>query len=63
MNDKAKKRTRGRPSGFKTDYCKLLKDHMRQGLSFEAFAGVIGRCEKTLFNWLETYPERTEGGL
>lgn len=57
MNEIEIRRSRGRPSGFKKAYCKMLVEHMRQGLSFEAFAGKIGKCEKTLFNWLELYPD------
>ncbi len=47
----------GRPSEFKPEYCEMLIEHMSKGLSFEAFAGVIGVCKKTLYNWADTIPQ------
>lgn len=35
----------------------MLIEHMKKGYSFESFGAVIGRCEKTLFNWLDSYPD------
>jgi hypothetical protein len=42
----------GRPLEFKDEYCEMLIDHMGQGYSFESFAGVVGCCKQTLYNWL-----------
>jgi len=36
---------------YKAGYCKMLEDHMEQGLSFVSFGGKIGVTEKTLHNW------------
>jgi hypothetical protein len=47
----------GRPSDFKEEHCELLIEHMRNGLSFESFAGVAGCCRKTIYNWLEQHPQ------
>lgn len=35
----------------------MVIDHMAEGFSFEAFAGLIGVCKKTLYNWLEDNPD------
>lgn len=41
----------GRPTKYKDEYCDMLIDHMRQGLSFECFAGVIGVTPECIYNW------------
>lgn len=48
--------TFGRPSKYKPEYCELLIDHMSKGLSFESFAGVVGTCKQTIYNWTEEFP-------
>ncbi len=60
MTKKRKKNAGGRPSDFDTIYCAMLIDHMADGLSFESFAGVVGVCEQTLYNWLKEFPEFLE---
>lgn len=47
----------GHPTHYDPIYCEMLIKHMEDGLSFEAFAGVIGVCEKTLYNWAKAHPE------
>lgn len=47
----------GRPTLYKPEYCELLIEHMGSGLSFEAFAGVVGVCKKTLYDWEKANPE------
>jgi len=47
----------GRPTKYKPEFCQMLLEHMNQGLSFESFGGVVGACEKTLYNWVEENPE------
>ena len=47
----------GRPSDFDPGYCAMLIEHMREGLSFESFGGVIGKCKQTLYNWEKEFPE------
>lgn len=32
-------------------------EHMSQGYSLESFAGVIGVCRQTLYNWRDAQPE------
>lgn len=50
----------GRPTKFKDEYCEMLEEHMAQGLSFEAFSGVVGTCLQTLYYWADTYEEFLE---
>ena len=47
----------GRPPDYEPSYCALLVEHMSQGLSYEAFAGLVGCCVKTLYNWEKAYPD------
>jgi hypothetical protein len=47
----------GRPSKYKKEYCDKLIDHMKQGLSFESFAGVVGTCKQTIYTWTENHAE------
>lgn len=49
--------TVGNPIQYKPEYCDMLIEHMSNGLSFEAFAGAIGVCKKTLYNWMHNFPE------
>jgi hypothetical protein len=44
-------RPQGRPSKYKPEYDQMLIDHMASGLSYLSFAGEIGVCEDTLFEW------------
>lgn len=41
----------GRPSEYKPEYCEMLKQDMATGMSFEAFAGLIGVHKETLYRW------------
>ena len=54
-----KKRTikTGRPSAYKSEYCQMLIEHMKQGLSIESFAGVVGVNRDTLYQWNKVHPE------
>lgn len=45
--------TAGRPTKYKPEYCEQLIEHMANGFSFEAFAGVVGTSNKTLYSWAE----------
>ncbi len=47
----------GRPTDYKPEYCEMLIEHGESGLSFEAFAGVIGTTFKTLYTWADKHPE------
>lgn len=47
----------GRPSLYKPEYCDKLIEHMAKGLSFESFAGSVGVCRNTLYDWAKAHPE------
>ena len=47
----------GRPAKYRPEYCEKLIEHMTKGLSFEAFAGVLGVTKQTLYNWAEENPQ------
>lgn len=47
----------GRPTLYKLEYCDRLIEHMGKGLSFEAFAGLIGVSKQTLYDWEKTHAE------
>jgi hypothetical protein len=47
----------GAPSSYLPEYCERLIEHARGGGSFESFAASIGRSSRTLYNWLEAYPD------
>lgn len=45
---------------YKPEFCDMLIAHMREGLSFESFAGVACVSKQCLYNWREKYPEFLE---
>jgi len=49
-----------KPTLYKKEYCERLIEHMSEGMSFEAFAGVISVTRKTLYNWKEKHEEFLE---
>jgi hypothetical protein len=55
-----KKNQGGRPSKYKKEYCESLVDHMAKGFSFASFAGLVGVCEDTLFEWADAHSEFDE---
>jgi hypothetical protein len=50
----------GRPSKYDPSYCQGLVDHMKQGLSFETYAAVIGVNQDTLHEWVKVHPAFSE---
>lgn len=55
-------RPMGRPSKYKPEFCDLLVDHMKKGLSFESFAGLdeVDVDVDTLYEWAKTHPDFSE---
>lgn len=43
------------PSKYKPEYCERLEAHMSKGLSMESFAGTIGVCRDTLYEWMNAH--------
>lgn len=52
-----KKPKAGRPSGYKPEYCQLVIDHMKNGMSIAAFAASVGVSRKTIWKWGKDHPE------
>lgn len=40
---------------YKKDYDQGIIDHMSKGYSFMSYAGEIGVCPKTLYNWVDSH--------
>ena len=47
----------GRPSKYKPEYCQLLINHMKKGLSFETFAAEVDVAPETLYEWCKAHEE------
>jgi len=47
----------GCPTKYKPEYCQMLIEHMKQGLSFESFAGLVNVDRQTIYNWLDAHSE------
>ena len=52
----AKTKKLGRPSKYLKKYDEMLLKHMSQGFSYESFAGSIGVCRDTLYEWESKHP-------
>lgn len=50
----------GRPSKYKSEYDQMLIEHMATGLSYESFAGLVGVCTDTLYEWEKAHPSFSE---
>ena len=46
----------GRPTKYKDEYPEMLIEHMATGLSYESFAGEVGVCKDTLYEWEKVHP-------
>jgi hypothetical protein len=49
--------TFGRPTEYRPEYCALVIDEMRRGISLGAFAGVIGMSRDTVYRWMREHPD------
>jgi hypothetical protein len=50
----------GRPSAYKPEYCDLVVEYMARGKSLTAFAGSIRQGKRTVYDWIEQFPEFAE---
>jgi hypothetical protein len=59
MSDSKKYERPGQPTKYQPKYCQMLIDHMKSGMSFEAFAGHpdVMVCRDTLYQWVKDNPE------
>lgn len=54
------KKSGGRPSSYKPEYCKLLIEHFKTGKSYAAFAALIGVHRDTLHEWERVHQEYSD---
>lgn len=47
----------GQPTKYRDVYCQMIIEHLSQGLSVESFAGVVGVCFDTIYEWAKVHPE------
>lgn len=47
----------GRPTKYDPKYCEMLIEHMKQGFSFESFAGLIEVSRAVLYDWEKAHSE------
>jgi len=47
----------GRPTNYRSEFCEMLLDHFREGLSFNAFAAKAGVCFDTIHEWVKVHKE------
>jgi hypothetical protein len=50
----------GRPSSYRAEFCDQVVDYMGQGFSLTAFAGEIGHCVDSLYEWIGTHSDFSE---
>lgn len=51
------KRRVGRPTKYKPEYCEMLIDHMKEGLSFACFGALVHASLSMIQDWEKAYPE------
>ena len=47
----------GHPTDYKPEYCDLVIEHMKKGKSVRSFAALCDVCFKTVYNWMDKFPE------
>lgn len=47
----------GRPTKYKSEYCKMLIEHMSKGFSFKSFGAIVTVDGKTLDDWCDKHPD------
>lgn len=45
---------------YRPEYCKMLVEHLRKGLSVSTFGAHVGVCRATIYEWISTIPEFKE---
>ena len=49
--------TFGRPTKYRPEFCHLVIEHMKQGLSFESFAGKVGVWKEAIYEWIKKHED------
>lgn len=47
----------GQPTKYKPAYCNEVKEHLAQGLTLASWAGTVGVCRATAYNWADAHDE------
>jgi hypothetical protein len=47
----------GRPSEYRPEYCQLVIEKMREGVSLTGFAALIGVSKEAIYNWMTLHRE------
>lgn len=47
----------GRPSSYRPEYCQLVIEHMKGGMSIASFAAAVGVSRETIWKWGKEHPE------
>lgn len=47
----------GRPTRYKKEFCDLLVEHMKSGLSFDTFGAEINCSTEILYEWCRLHPD------
>lgn len=50
----------GRPSKYKSEFCQMLIQHMKSGLSYESFAAICNVALSQLYEWEKKHKEFQE---
>ncbi len=50
----------GRPTKYKPEFCEMVIQHMKKGLSFESFAGKIEVSVETIYEWARSNDKFSE---
>jgi len=47
----------GHPTDYKEEFPAMLMEHLQSGLMYQSFAGEVGVCVDTLYEWEKVHPE------
>lgn len=53
----ADKKGPGQPTKYKPSYCNEVVEHLAQGYTLASWAGTVGVCRDTVYEWANKHPE------
>lgn len=56
----SERRSVGRPTKYKPEYCQMVVDHMAEGASLTSFAPKIDVARSTINEWIDANPDFSE---